>query len=941
MKAKIEGCKNGILKGWAWDPASSDTPVIMHLLIDNTLQGTVKADNFRGDLVRAKLGKGTHGFEFIIPQEFRDGRLHRVTLKSLDGRPIRVSGLVDVEFGIERQSIQSRIEKQDEKMIRGWVWDRANPSAKLELELVAGEVVIATTLASQYRPDLARHFIGDGRHGFEFVLEKLVVPSTSNLKIRTLPDVGGIVIGELSITSTLASNGINYLNMPDVDQELAKIKTAAETPVLTSIFDPVEATSAPPNSVVEVIDTGSAKNRAASAPLESIHSFSAATKHAEIGSVVVPAMSKNSSVYEENLQRALRRIRAAPNSIGLYLDAKSKADLGAAEITTSDHHLRIRLQSLQGWMRILSKPIPLSDISSTDYQIRFSISALDGPFQIRAVSLCHFDPASGFRLVQRLAKDINVGFDTEEVTLTLRSTAARQLNHDQKENLPFFVFAEVDSVCGFEISNICFELVEKDPNEAPFRNSTLPLCNRLADLNGALSIVGRKNPVSWVVDQAEIALRFECFNTAARLVKNLVLSDIKKDDPLNARIVRLCAEVYLAEGRIDELRDLLLSRPDLVGSDDVLATALSTCFPGDVALISLFGRLPSGKLNRAYVARTALSGEVLRSAFFETAGEQGDQHEIFVANILRKVSSGAYLSWWNKYLSRQGLSEIGEINLGAQNVLETLEFRRSERRSSAHLSKISIVMSAYNSGSSVSYAIRSILQQTHENVELLICDDCSSDNTLSEILKWKQDERVRVFRSIKNQGPYNIRNALIAEARGEHLTFQDADDFAHPERLERQLEALAGNSSQSVIGRWVRVRPDGEVVFFRDQRCLRMSVVSLMAKTSLFREHGLYRNVLCGGDSEFLERLRVRFGKDALTEIDLPLIFGLWSERSLTRQDGLEATEDGFRSKARRDYAEISSRQRLLGPAVITDHEINLVNQANGIFREFAGAVEL
>jgi glycosyltransferase involved in cell wall biosynthesis len=341
------------------------------------------------------------------------------------------------------------------------------------------------------------------------------------------------------------------------------------------------------------------------------------------------------------------------------------------------------------------------------------------------------------------------------------------------------------------------------------------------------------------------------------------------------------------------------------------------------------------------VARTKLSGELLRAAFFESADERREQHEIFVAETMRTLSQNSYKLWWNKYLDQQGLSSISAIDLTSKNVLSTIKFSRPSGITKGENEKISIIMSAYNSGSTAAYSIRSILEQTHENVEILICDDCSADNTLSEILRWKLPNRVRIFRSIANQGPYNIRNALIKEAEGEYITFQDADDFAHPERLERQLDRLKKSAAHSVIGRWVRLRPTGEVVFFRDHRCLRMSVVSIMARASLFRDQGPYRSVVCGADSEFLERLRVRFGKDALEEIDLPLIFGLWSEQSLTRSDGLEATEDGYRSKARRDYAEVAARQRLLGTSIIPDQEVERVNRVNGIFREFAGVVEL
>jgi hypothetical protein len=130
-------------------------------------------------------------------------------------------------------------------------------------------------------------------------------------------------------------------------------------------------------------------------------------------------------------------------------------------------------------------------------------------------------------------------------------------------------------------------------------------------------------------------------------------------------------------------------------------------------------------------------------------------------------------------------------------------------------------------------------------------------------------------------------------------------------------------------------------VFFRDQRCLRIAVVSLMAEKSVFDHCKGYRSVLCGADSEAYERIRTDFGGQAILMLDQPLIFGLWSARSLTQQSGLEATEDGYRSPARRRYAEAATRNRLMGQELAPSSGVDDINIANGIFREARGVSEV
>lgn len=100
-------------------------------------------------------------------------------------------------------------------------------------------------------------------------------------------------------------------------------------------------------------------------------------------------------------------------------------------------------------------------------------------------------------------------------------------------------------------------------------------------------------------------------------------------------------------------------------------------------------------------------------------------------------------------------------------------------------------MSCYNSQETVGRAIESILNQTLENIELLICDDGSIDNTYEAILRYEDlDKRVKVYKNTKNLGLTKTLNFLIDKAKGTLIARQDDDDISLSERLKTQVSIL-------------------------------------------------------------------------------------------------------------------------------------------------------
>ena len=105
---------------------------------------------------------------------------------------------------------------------------------------------------------------------------------------------------------------------------------------------------------------------------------------------------------------------------------------------------------------------------------------------------------------------------------------------------------------------------------------------------------------------------------------------------------------------------------------------------------------------------------------------------------------------------------------------------------------VSIIMPSWNTGRLIAESIQSVIDQTYPNWELLIVDDCSTDNT-DEVVEKFHDERIRYFHNDSNSGAALTRNHALQKARGEWIAFLDSDDLWMPEKLEHQLNFMQEN----------------------------------------------------------------------------------------------------------------------------------------------------
>jgi teichuronic acid biosynthesis glycosyltransferase TuaG len=108
---------------------------------------------------------------------------------------------------------------------------------------------------------------------------------------------------------------------------------------------------------------------------------------------------------------------------------------------------------------------------------------------------------------------------------------------------------------------------------------------------------------------------------------------------------------------------------------------------------------------------------------------------------------------------------------------------------------VSIITPSFNSEKFISETILSVQNQTHQNWEMIIVDDCSTDKTVEIIQSFiKNDTRLQLHKLDKNSGAGIARNTAIKAAKGDYIAFLDADDLWKPEKLAKQLTFMKANN---------------------------------------------------------------------------------------------------------------------------------------------------
>lgn len=186
-----------------------------------------------------------------------------------------------------------------------------------------------------------------------------------------------------------------------------------------------------------------------------------------------------------------------------------------------------------------------------------------------------------------------------------------------------------------------------------------------------------------------------------------------------------------------------------------------------------------------------------------------------------------------------------------------------------NLEKVSILLVSYNAKEYIEKTIKSCLDQSYKNIEVLLLDNNSQDETVFLAQKIAQkDSRLKVFSSQKNLGPYHGLNFLLEKAQGQYIAIQDHDDIWLVEKIAKQITFLQNNKEYIACGTLTEYYFESRELFICPKKNLDTDFVD---HTSLvFRNNG-FRYV--GGhilaDEHFERKILTKEGKIACLQESL------------------------------------------------------------------------
>lgn len=242
------------------------------------------------------------------------------------------------------------------------------------------------------------------------------------------------------------------------------------------------------------------------------------------------------------------------------------------------------------------------------------------------------------------------------------------------------------------------------------------------------------------------------------------------------------------------------------------------------------------------------------------------------------------------------------------------------------LPTVTVVVPAFRPDEGLLSAVASLVAQTWPVAEIIVVDDASGsgyDPVFTAALAL--DPRVSVLRREHNGGSYVGRNAALERASGELVTFHDADDWAHPERVERQALALLADPA-AVASHSLAMRAHDDLTRqWLGYPAVRENASSLMIRRDLLRELGGFDEVRKSGDSEFAARLQVTTGTRITTVAEVLAVTRLRTT-SLSRGDfsmgWARAARIAYQGGYRAWHQRLSASGARAGEAAVTPVEV-------------------
>src|SRR5699024_963446 len=261
------------------------------------------------------------------------------------------------------------------------------------------------------------------------------------------------------------------------------------------------------------------------------------------------------------------------------------------------------------------------------------------------------------------------------------------------------------------------------------------------------------------------------------------------------------------------------------------------------------------------------------------------QEELLNLQRIRRTGGTTYewLETLNQLYTELGMARVRFIENDSLSLMDRLAV---ETVSPVKGPKISVIMPTFSPGSGIRTAIRSLLEQSWQNLEIIIVDDASPGRYHAIFKEIEQlDPRIVVVHQKENAGSYAARNTGLSIATGEFITTHDDDDWSHPNKLETQANVMLSRPD-IVASTSAHIRSNEHLEFRRlniHAQFMQLNYSSLMVRRAVVDEIGPWDTVNRGGDSEFLTRLVEYYGEDRIVNLlSRPLSFSRVWTGSLT-----------------------------------------------------------
>jgi len=262
------------------------------------------------------------------------------------------------------------------------------------------------------------------------------------------------------------------------------------------------------------------------------------------------------------------------------------------------------------------------------------------------------------------------------------------------------------------------------------------------------------------------------------------------------------------------------------------------------------------------------------------------------------------LPWLNAILDHYGISGVSLDSAGGTAYDRLCGKATKCPNLSSEMPKVSIILAAYEAPETILTALKSIQNQTYQNLEVIIVDDASPTNSTEDAVRnfIANDKRFSYYKLNQNGGAYIARNYALDRTSGEFVTLHDADDWSHPSKIATQVEYLLNNSETiGCTSEQARLTEDLQTIRARSNFII-FNTSSFMFRRQPVRDAvGYWDTVRYGADTEFIERIQSHFGRKTFAKIPTgPLSFQRQSETSVT--SGTFTGVDVERFGSRRTY---------------------------------------